>query len=280
MYTSRRETVSNSTNNVEKHDFAQFVESDPQSRAEALRARMAEDSYLFFRGLIPVEDVLAVRRDVLEVLDRAGWVDPAYDLMEGRAKPGVSPKSEGMPEYAAAYRLVLRLPRFHAFPCHEALLGVAQKLLEGGETLVHPRRIGRITFPNATNFTTPPHQDYFYIRGSVETYSCWTPLGDCPIELGGLAIWPGSHKQGFIEHSVSHAGAVGGKGVPVDESQAHWVTTDYRAGDALFFRSYTIHKALPNITPDLLRLSTDNRYQLSEDTIDPSALREHGVAAQ
>jgi ectoine hydroxylase-related dioxygenase (phytanoyl-CoA dioxygenase family) len=95
-----------------------------------------------------------------------------------------------------------------------------------------------------------------------------------------LAVWPGSHRQGFIEHNVKHAGAVGGRGVPVDESQVEWYTTDYEVGDALFFRSYTIHKALPNLTKDRLRLSTDNRYQLSTDEIDPGALKPHGVAAK
>jgi ectoine hydroxylase-related dioxygenase (phytanoyl-CoA dioxygenase family) len=258
--------------------YAPFIESDANASATELRERINEQGYLFFRRLVPADDVLAVRRAVLEVLSAAGWVDPAHDLMEGRAMPGHKPLTEGQPEYAAAYRQVLRLPVFHNFPCHPALIAVAQKLLDG-EILVHPRRIGRITFPGSAAFATPPHQDYYYIRGSVETYSCWTPLGDCPRELGGLAVWPGSHTQGFLEHNVKHTGAVGGHGVPVDESRAQWHTTDFVAGDALFFRSYTIHKALPNLT-DRLRLSTDNRYQVSSDEIDPAALKPHGVAGK
>jgi ectoine hydroxylase-related dioxygenase (phytanoyl-CoA dioxygenase family) len=257
-------------------NYAPFAESDASSSREELREQMNEQGYLFFRRLVPVDDVLAVRRAVLEVLRAAGWVDPSHDLMEGKAMPGHKPLTEGQPEYAAAYRQVLRLLAFHNFPCHATLMAIAQKLLDG-EVLVHPRRIGRITFPGSAAFATPPHQDYFYIRGSVETFSCWTPLGDCPRELGGLAVWPGSHMLGFIEHTVRHAGAVGGKGVPVDETQAEWRTVDFEAGDALFFRSYTIHKALPNLT-DRLRLSTDNRYQVSGDAIDPAALKPHGVA--
>ncbi len=257
--------------------YASFVESDANAATEALREQMSEQGYLFFRGLVPAEEVLAVRRAVLEVISAAGWVDPTYDLMEGRVMPGHKPLTEGQPEYAAAYREVLRLPVFHNFPAHPALMAIAQKLLDG-EVFVHPRRIGRITFPGAIEFATPPHQDYYYIRGSVETYSCWTPLGVCPRILGGLAVWPGSHTLGFIEHSIKHTGAVGGHGVPVDEAQAQWHTVDYGLGDALFFRSYTIHKALPNLTKDRLRLSTDNRYQVGNDEIDPAALKPHGVA--
>jgi ectoine hydroxylase-related dioxygenase (phytanoyl-CoA dioxygenase family) len=132
-----------------------------------------------------------------------------------------------------------------------------------------------MTFPNYTVATTPPHQDHFYIRGSVDTYSCWTPLGACPITLGGLAIWPGSHTHGFLDHNVYHPGAVGGSGVPVDPTQAVWHTTDFEPGDALFFHAFTIHKALPNLSGDRLRLSTDNRYQRDGDAIDPGALLPH-----
>ncbi len=258
--------------------YAPFIESDAHASAVALRERMNEQGYLFFRHLVPAEEVLTVRRAVLELLSAAGWTDPTHDLMEGKAMPGHKPLTEGQPEYAAVYRKVLQLPVFHNFPCHPALMEVAQKLVDG-VTLVHPRRIGRITFPGSTAFTTPAHQDFYYIRGSVETYSCWTPLGDCPRELGGLAVWPGSHTQGFLEHSIKHPGAVGGHGVPVDEAKAEWRTTDFEAGDALFFRSYTIHKALPNLT-DRIRLSTDNRYQASNDEIDPSALESHGIAGK
>ena len=36
-----------------------FAESNPLAGAEALRAQMGEQGYLFFRRLVPAEDVLA-----------------------------------------------------------------------------------------------------------------------------------------------------------------------------------------------------------------------------
>lgn len=251
-----------------------FVEADPGAPAAQLRALMAEQGYLFFRRLVPADDVLAVRRDVLEQCAAAGWLDPSRHIIDAVVAPGMQPTSEGQPPYMAVYRKVLKLPRFHDFPAHPALMRIAQQLLDG-KVLVHPRRIGRMTFPNNTGATTPPHQDHFYIRGSVDTYSCWTPLGACPIALGGLAVWPGTHTRGFLEHNVHHAGAVGGSGVPVDAAEAIWHTTDFEPGDALFFHAFTIHKALPNLSGDRLRISTDNRYQRDGDAIDPGALLPH-----
>ncbi|MBA3943919.1 MAG: phytanoyl-CoA dioxygenase family protein [Herpetosiphonaceae bacterium] len=251
-----------------------FVESDPNAGAGVLQGRMDDYGYLFFRRLLPADMVLEVRRHVLELCAAAGWLDPVRDLMGAVVAPTMQPTTEGKLEYMAVYRKVLRLPCFHAFPCDPALMIVASKLL-GSDVLVHPRRIGRLTFPNNTIATTPPHQDHYYIRGSVETYSCWTPLGACPMSLGGLAVWPGSQKRGFIDHNVESPGAVGGCGVEVDPTKAVWHTGDFEVGDALFFHSYTIHKALPNLSGDRLRISTDNRYQRRDDRIDPGALRPH-----
>jgi ectoine hydroxylase-related dioxygenase (phytanoyl-CoA dioxygenase family) len=251
-----------------------FVESNPAMSAADLQARMDEMGYLFFRRLLPLDTVLAVRREVLEHCAAAGWLDPAYDIMDAVLAPEMQPTTEGKPEYMAVYRKVLKSPLFHDFPAHPALMDIAARLL-GEQVLVHPRRIGRMTFPNNIVATTPPHQDYYYIRGSVQTYSCWTSLGDCPVSLGGLAVWPGSQKRGFLDHNVHSPGAVGGCGIHVEPAQAVWHTDHFEAGDALFFHSYTIHKALPNVSGNRLRISTDNRYQRPNDQIDPGALRPH-----
>lgn len=254
-------------------NIVSFIEADASAEAGVLRTQMEENGYLFFRNLVPADDVLAVRRAILELCAQAGWLDPRRDVMEGIAAPHQKPLREGMPEYKPVYRQVLQTPIFHDFPTHAALMQVAEKLL-GEQPLVHPRRIGRITFPHFLEAATPPHQDHFYIRGSVETYSCWVPLGACPMELGGLAVLPRSQNAGFLEHTVSSPG-VGGSGVPVEENETVWHSSDFGVGDALFFHSYTVHKALPNLTEDRLRISTDNRYQKSADDIDPGSLKPH-----
>ncbi len=234
-----------------------FIQTDKNAGASALRDVMNETGYLFFRGLLPAEDVLSVRRDVLQLCSDAGWLDKSRDIEEGIVAPGHKPLREGFPEYTEVYRKVLKTQSFFDFPTNPLLMNIARQLLDG-EVLVHPRRIGRVTFPHFDSAATPAHQDHFYIRGAVETYSCWIPLGDCPMELGGLAVLPGSQQQGFLE-----------------ESETQWHSDDCAAGDVLFFHSYTIHKALPNKTEERLRVSTDNRYQRAKDDIAPGSLKPH-----
>ena len=116
--------------------------------------QMNERGYLFFRGIVPVEEVMAVRRDVLGQCRQAGWLDPSRDLMEAVAAPGIEPKTEGQRAYSEVYRKVLHLPRFHDFPCQPTLMALAQCLL-GAEVLVHPRRIGGLSFPR---ILSPPRR--------------------------------------------------------------------------------------------------------------------------
>src|SRR5262245_13631593 len=108
--------------------YGPFIESDPKADAEQLRAALDDHGYLFFRALVPDGEVLAVRRDVLELCHAAGWLEQSHDLMQGVVNRSMQPTIEGKPEYMAVYRKVLKLPRFHNFPAHPALLAVAQKL--------------------------------------------------------------------------------------------------------------------------------------------------------
>jgi len=97
-------------------------------------------------------------------------------------------------EYHAVYRHVLRLPSFREFPSRPEFMSVAQQLL-GSRVLVHPRRIGRMSFSqqHRGHHSTPPGS-LLYPRFGGHLLVL-VPLGDCPVSLGGLAVWPGSHQR-------------------------------------------------------------------------------------
>lgn len=247
-----------------------IVSSGALGDTDLLRGRLEGHGYLFMQQLVPKETVLEVRRDILELCRDAGWLDPAAPLMDG-VWSGTGAYVEGEPEYMAVYRRVLDLPSFQALPHHPELMGLMERLL-GGDVLAHPRRIGRITFPARQEESTPPHQDFPLIKGAPRTYTMWMPLGDCPRSLGGLAILAGSNQSGFREHVPMRG--TGGTGVVLD-GDTEWHSGDMEAGDCLLFHSYTIHKALPNVSGKYLRISADNRYQLASDEVDPSSLRPH-----
>jgi hypothetical protein len=240
------------------------VSNDVVNDPDALRARLDEDGYLFFRGVGPVQKLAAARRDVFAILADAGWIDPAAsDVHRGVARwsRAVGPLTEGEAEYMRVYRQIINAPSFLAVPEDPVFMRLMGDVV-GGEAACHRLRIGRVVFPGNAAQTTAAHQDWQYIRGAAETYTVWQPLVECPIELGPLAVLTGSHRAGFIDHREDRSKKYASMGLEEDQMPPGvWVTGDFMPGDFVLFHSHTIHKALPNVTHDRLRLSTDNRYQ-------------------
>ncbi|QYM80316.1 phytanoyl-CoA dioxygenase family protein [Horticoccus luteus] len=257
-----------------------FVDSTPLlGDPAALRARAREDGYLFFKQRLPADEVLALRAELLAVVERHGWRQPGQDALGGlvdydainrvteeamhRTDVGVT---------ADAYHDVQKLERFHRLPHHPRLLEIYRALFDG-EVLVHPRHIARMITPHTCMVPTPPHQDFPYIQGSANTWTCWFPVGDCPRPLGGLTVLHGSHRGGY--QPVQPAKGAGGFAVPLCPHETHWVEGDYEVGDVLTFPCHTIHKALRCQFKDRIRLSLDVRYQAASEPVDNSSLNPH-----
>jgi ectoine hydroxylase-related dioxygenase (phytanoyl-CoA dioxygenase family) len=249
---------------------APFAESHPGEDAAVLRERLERDGYLFVRGLVDRDRLLRVRREILELCREHGWLKPGSELMDGIYSG--RPFPDDHTEYMPLYRKLINGDAFNACSIAPEIVQFYARLL-GGAILAHPRNIARISFPRNHGYTTQPHQDYFYIHGTPETYTTWIPLSDCPRELGGLAVLEGSHHRGFVPHE-STIGA-GGNGVRTGDTGLRWVSSDYRLGDLVLFHSYTVHAAFDNDTADRLRISLDYRYQRADQPVDPSSLRQH-----
>lgn len=248
---------------------------DVRHDAAALRERADRDGYLYMPGLLDPARLLELRRQFVTLLSDLGWLDPGADPMDAIARPGQEPIWESHEAFGPAFLGFQKLELFHALPHDPAILDVLERLF--GETvLVHPRHIGRIMFPQTP--VTPPHQDYLHIRGTETTYTAWIPLGDAPIELGGLKVLPGMHKQGLLP--VRQMPGAGGAGIEDHNLANNWLTVDYRAGDVLFIHSMTPHASMPNHTGNRMRLSLDYRYQPVSHPVNPSSLQPHRPGVQ
>jgi hypothetical protein len=245
--------------------------NDALGDGRELRERIAREGYLFFHGLLDAGQVGTLRKEVLEVCAEGGWLKAGTDPADGIAN-GERVYLDPEPDYVKVYGEIQTVEGFHRLGHSPAIMQVMGALL-GDQVLPHANKIARIMFPKNNEFATPPHQDFVHIQGTTETYSCWVPLGNCPRELGGLAIMPRSHRQGVREYHL--ALGAGGMGVDSRELGGEWLTTDYQPGDALIFHSLTIHQALPNLTDDRIRFSVDYRYQSPNQPILDFCLKPH-----
>ena len=238
--------------------------------ADAARLRTAarERGYLFFRGLLPVAEVLQVRRAVLQVVADHGALAEAAALDAGIARPGIYlTEYDSTPEFTAFYADVQRLRVFHALPHYPKLVAVLEQLL-GEAVWVHPRHICHPVFPDNFQYTTPPHQDFHPVRGTPDTWTVWLPFGDCDAQLGGVAVAEGSHTRGMLPvDGTTEAVEVG--------ADQHWVWSPMATGDVLMFHSLAIHQGVDNTSPDRIRLAGSFRYQRFSEPVDGAALTPH-----
>ncbi len=255
------------------------ISNDAMDDPAELQHRIAEEGYLFFKRLQNPDKMRALRREMMSTIQRVGWLIAGTDPMDGIADV-TKQCTEGDNAYSAGYAEVYKLEAFHRAGHWPEVTSMVEKIM-GRPIMAHPQKIARIWFPHYTEHTTPTHQDFVHFQGSYANLTCWAPVGDCPIELGGLAVIPGSHK---VNRVLDHHFSLGAGGLSVDEQEHDeidpvWYSTDYEIGDTLIFPALTIHKALPNDTEDKLRLSLDNRYQAVGDPIAEHMLDPHGPSA-
>jgi ectoine hydroxylase-related dioxygenase (phytanoyl-CoA dioxygenase family) len=238
---------------------------------EALRARFDDDGYVFVKDVIDRGLLRDVRSQITAICSDHGWLVPGTDPND--AITSSQPWVEGEEAYFEVYDKVQRLEAFHAVP-HDPTVRALMTALLGESAFPHPLSIARLSFPSNEAWATPPHQDYPNNQGTEDLYACWIPLSDCPVELGGLAVLPGSHRLGIAP--LEFALGAGHRQAKLDErfEALGWTGGDFAFGDALVFHSLTVHRALPN-TSDRMRLSVDYRFQREGEPLTAGCLEPH-----
>jgi hypothetical protein len=267
--------------------------SDIRDDAPALRERMVEDGYLFLPDLLERDQVLEARAAVLQRVWDEGALDDSYPLLEGVLKPDV--RLTFRPD------LAVKNPEVERLLYSGAMMRFFDHFLGGPAT--HFDFTWLRAKSSGPDTATTPHCDIVFMnRGTHELYTAWTPLGDVPYEMGGLMVLEGSHRREDVlgdywefdvdaycinEEKEEEArpwswaktgGSFSKDAIGVREQiGGRWLTREYAMGDVLVFCMQLLHASLDNQT-NRLRLSTDTRYQLAGQPLDPRWMGETPIA--
>ena len=158
-------------------------------------------------------------------------------------------RGEHRPLWVGAYDTLRYLPEVSALAAEPAFLDAARACDIRFPALAN-RLIVRADMPADDKWAFPPHQDYVYNHGSLNSITIWIPFQDVPAELGPLHVWPGSHLGGLKPQK-------GGLLVAYDEGAARPVPM--RLGQALVFSQFLPHRSGLNRS-GTIRFSLQIRY--------------------
>ena len=262
-----------------------FVRSsgDMVDQPAELAQRLAEDGYLYIPQFFDRALILAARASITDRLAAEGSLDPSAPSIEALANPAKQFSYRGdLARKNAAIERVVYGPELLGF--YEDLFGEPVRHFDHTWFRAVSRGMG-----------TTPHCDLVYMgRGTHQLLTCWIPYGDIPLEMGGIMVLEGSHKQterlkNYLEvdvdaycenrpREVEKVIAKGGWSHPGFLSKnpaslraklgGRWLTCpDWKAGDFFTFGMTLVHGGLDNQT-DRFRFSSDTRYQRASQPID------------
>jgi hypothetical protein len=253
---------------------ANALRDDP----EALRRRMAEDGYLLIRGLHDPSKVRQARASILDNLRGNGQIDTGHPL-----DAAVIPLEHGRGAFLGGARAVTHSPEFLAVVEAPELMRFFGGFL-AGPVMTYSfkwlRAVGHAEFTGA-------HYDVVYMgRGTKNLYTCWSPFGDVPYELGPLAILEGGHLLERLKGTygnldvdrdlVAEGWFTKDPVEMVDTFGGRWLTTEFEVGDAVIFGMYCMHASLNNAS-NRYRVSCDTRFQRLDEPYDERWAGEHPV---
>lgn len=247
-----------------------------------------EQGYVWLKRFFPREEVLAFRRFFFTVFVETGLLVKDSDPAAGLYGEGI--QDEQREAANQAYWEMVRSPVYEAF-CKTPRLWQFYRDLLQDEPYLHKRKILRYNVPGEQH-CTGGHYDLVYLRaGTDRLYTSWIPLGDVPVEMGGLLYLEGSDRLGrqleaefsaknmdlspeerisAYNKNMREGGWIGTDLAEMARRfDTRWLMADYEAGDMVIHSPYMIHAATNNADPrGRIRLSSDTRYQAASDQID------------
>lgn len=259
--------------------------TDPATPMKILREQYETQGYIWLKGILNRDEVLAFRRFYFSSYLETGMIKPGTDPVDG-IYSGAEIDQQAVKKILFEF---VKSPEYEAFCRMQPILDFYHEFFQD-DIYLHKRKIIRHKQPNHWR-CTGGHYDLIYLRaGSDRVSSCWIPIGDTPVEMGGLIYLEGSAglgrqfeadftangsnltpEQRISAYNDNMKGSYLSEDLPdlARRINGRWLVADYAAGDMVVHNPYMIHASTVNNDPlGRFRLSTDIRYQSVNDEID------------
>jgi ectoine hydroxylase-related dioxygenase (phytanoyl-CoA dioxygenase family) len=282
--------------------FGELRRSDDiQSSPASLQERLEEDGYLYIPGFFDREEILSIRKDIVNALAEKGLIDTSFPLIDAVKSDNADMSFQTDPRLAVEFMTTIAKSSSRL-----------QKLLYSGRIIQffeglfrEPVRHFDFTWTRmmGRGQGTEPHCDIVYMsRGTSRLLTSWIPYGDISYDVGGLMMLENSHQQAhvlanYLKRDVDNycenrpeAEKIKSGEIPYtwngvlsknpaslqQKLGGRWLSAEYRMGDILIFGMKIVHAGMDNQS-NRFRFSTDTRYQPASEPIDERWIGEKPV---
>ena len=241
--------------------------------SSVIQTRMAEDGYVFLRGVIAPSSIAMARQEVFCRLADVGEIaePPRNGIFTGQ-----SDRAARYPDSGSFWQSVSEGPALrratHGPEIQYVLDTIFGEPARGYDFIfLRPGVVGRFTFL---------HYDFpFFSRGTKNVVTAWTALGDIPTAEGPLFVLENSHRFDDliepvqqIDYNSQDSPQVQMMGDAVEFARrrgSRLLTANFEPGDVILFSMTTMHGSFDNCSPvNRIRLSVDVRWQPASEPVD------------
>lgn len=255
--------------------FEQIQPADVNDKAGLVR-RLNKDGYVYLPGFLDRNKVMDVREAYFRLFDNVilkPGTTPRQGIFSGKFQ--FSPYRHGLPGHPASQFVLSEV--FDTFTRDEKLHELCEGLIGEESSLLQRRPLRH--FYNNTGIASCAHADFTYLnRGTKRILSIWIPLGDVPLEAGGIVYLKDSNDADAdaLRHQLNRYKRPEKDERPItadlkaiaDETGKPWMYADFKAGDIIMHTPFVVHASL-DCNHEAMRLSTDIRYASDRESHDP-----------
>lgn len=241
--------------------------------SSALQTRMAEDGYIFLRGVISPSAIAMARQEVFCRLADVGEIGepPREGIFTGQSQRPAETSERGEFWQSVSEGPALRRAT-HGPEIQHVVDALFDEPARGYDFIfLRPGVVGRFTF---LHYDLP-----FFSRGTKNVITAWTAIGDIPTTEGSLFVLENSHRFDDlikpiqqIDYSSKESPQVqmmDDAGEFARSRGSRLLTANFEPGDVILFGMTTMHGSFDNCSPiNRTRLSVDVRWQPASEPID------------
>jgi len=230
-----------------------LISSTLDESSNTLKQRFQEYGYLYIKNALDKTLCSEIQQAILSTLEGVVSIDPNTLLPKLIGEPFF----ETDPLFDAVYPKIQALPLFQNI-FHDEPVQKLMQLISGEKVFVYPMKMARLSTPRKLGYETPPHQDAHSHQSGETMAGIWIPLHDVKASMGRLMVLPKSHTRGV--RPVFQAEGVGGVQCEIYDDEDTWHVSDVAQGDVILFHACCVHRAEPNTSDDVVRMSIDTRF--------------------